>query len=161
PASAPAAASTPPLANRLLSAHRLNLTPAAPASLTFRSEQETEAVIWLRAHSTTGDYRSYKVRLTLDGQPLADHAIRFAYVSLGHGGPVVGARLWDPVSRVISQPDQPLGFRVAAGDHTLGLQILDQAPMVVEQAVITNDLGYLPPGRADFLVEPVVAEEGN
>lgn len=150
---------TPPIAERLFTEAKLTLSPDAPkAEVMVEPVAATEAVIWLRAASLTGERRGYRVRLLLDGQPPRDHSLRFDYVSVGHGGPVIGVKLWDPVTEPAKSPADPHGLKLPAGRHTLSLELLDGAPMTIDQVVITNDQGYLPPGRCDFLVRPVVAE---
>ncbi|MBT3291770.1 MAG: hypothetical protein HN380_30790, partial [Victivallales bacterium] len=84
-----------------------------------------------------------RFQLAIDGKQLKDPGIRFGYVCLGHGGPVVGHTLWDWTAPVY---EGRRGYRLPAGKHRLVIKVRDSEDLELGGLVLTNDLGYLPSG---------------
>ncbi len=158
PASEAATVSTPAVPGRLLVHREVKLLQGGTAEVPLELAQATSVVVWIRARSRSGKLQPYRLQATLDGGRLAEHAIAFDYVSLGHGGPVVDVPLWDVIRRPATVPGAAPGYEVPAGRHTVGLRVAPEADLLLDQVVVTNDLGWLPPGRCDFLIQPIRAE---
>lgn len=119
--------------------------------LPFTVPQETDFVVWGKVQSLNGE-RSGPIRLALDGSGLGAHSIAFDYICVGHGGPVLGAWLWDCLRPVRAKSEDPTTYHAAAGDHVLQLTAPEGADLQWEGFCITNDLGYRPDGTVSFLV---------
>lgn len=88
--------------------------------------------------------------MLLDGVSVGSQRIRFGYVCLGHGGPVVGHWLWNHSAPVAD--DGLRGFSIAPGKHTLTLRVAESDELELEGVILTNDLGFLPKdGYTSFL----------
>jgi len=94
-------------------------------TLEFEVAEATRAVLWTKWQNLTPKKRDRKGRFEplLDGKSLREQRIRFGYVSLGHGGPVVGHWLWNHNAPVAENGAR--GFVIPSGKHTLTLRTGD------------------------------------
>jgi len=111
----------------------------------FETPQALDAVLWTKWANRDPKRRGTRGRfqLAIDGKQLKDPGIRFGYVCLGHGGPVVGHTLWDWTAPVY---EGRRGYRLPAGKHRLVIKVRDSEDLELGGLVLTNDLGYLPSG---------------
>ncbi len=153
PASAPARAATPALANRVLASldTRWDTTAQPSVELPFTLPADGNIVIWGKVQSLDGASKA-PIALKLDGKDLDRQNIQFGYISLGHGGPVLKTWLWNCFRPARAKPTDPMGYPVKAGEHRLTLSADPAAKLLFEGFVVTNDLGFVPEGTTNFLV---------
>ncbi|MBT4821435.1 MAG: hypothetical protein HON70_37345 [Lentisphaerae bacterium] len=121
-------------------------------SFEFDVPRASRAVLWTKWQNLTPKRRGTggRFELLLDGVSVGSQRIRFGYVCLGHGGPVVGHWLWNHSAPVAD--DGLRGFSIAPGKHTLTLRVAESDELELEGVILTNDLGFLPKdGYTSFL----------
>ncbi|MBU0608437.1 MAG: fibronectin type III domain-containing protein, partial [Armatimonadetes bacterium] len=149
-----AMATTAPLPTRLFVKldQTWDTTQQPSVELPFTSPADGDWVAWGHVQSLNG--KGGGLKLALDGQSLGAQGIPFGYISLGHGGPVLKTWLWHCLKPPHQAADTPFAFTAPAGDHTLKLTADSALQALYDGFVITNDLGYVPEGTANFRVEP-------
>ena len=120
--------------------------------LEFKVAGATRAVLWTKWQNLAPKRRGTRGRfeVLLDGTSLGSQPIRFGYVCLGHGGPVVGHWLWNHNAPVAENGSR--GFAVPPGKHTLTLRAGGSDELELGGIVLTNDFGFMPEdGYTSFL----------
>lgn len=152
---------TPPVTDRVFvkAAPRGGLEEQPDLAAKFELTEQSPVLFWLNVRcSKTDATASFKV--LLDGEVLRESCtLPFRYITPHHGGPEAGACLWACLEKPIGENHggRDRLFPVSSGRHTLkllpreatadvGLELLD--------LVVTNDLGWLPPGIWNFLIDP-------
>lgn len=150
----PVTAVTPALPHRLFTQldTRWDTTAQPSFELPFTLAADGQVVVWGKVQSLDGS-PSAPISLKLDGREIGKPSIQFGYISIGHGGPVLKTWLWNCFRPTRSTPADPMGFPVKTGDHRLTLTADPAAKVLFEGFVVTNDLGFVPEGTVNFLVQ--------
>ena len=96
-------------------------------------------------------------KVALDGRTVTDKwHIPVKYITRGHGGPIKDTWLWVTVPLRKTRPTA-VGT-LAAGAHTVEIGQTKSGDIVVDGAMVTNDLSYLPEGIVDYRGESRLTE---
>lgn len=120
--------------------------------LEFATPVRTRAVLWTRWQNLDPKRQGTKgtFEFVLDGRSQGKQPIRFGYICLGHGGPVLGDWLWN--HNEPRNEDGSLGFVLEPGSHSLSLRVADDDDLVLGGVILTNDFGFMPAdGYTSFL----------
>jgi hypothetical protein len=128
----------------------------APVSVSFEVPRDDDYVLWLRVASRD-EQRSSPPKVALDGRTVTDKwHIPVKYITRGHGGPIKDTWLWVTVPLRKTRPTA-VGT-LAAGAHTVEIGQTKSGDIVVDGAMVTNDLSYLPEGIVDYRGESRLTE---
>lgn len=164
--SEPLTMTTPPVKERVFIRHPCSLRTKGQAKLQvpFHLEKAGEILVWIRARCfNQKPVARFKVLLD-DKQWREPYHIPWYFITPHHPGPVKDVWLWayiDNLPKGGASGKRRL-LPAPAGKRTLTLVpdesfIKRYGAIDVEfgEVIITNDLGYVPPGITNFLIDPM------
>jgi len=173
PPSKPVAARTPALSGRVFirKSCQYRTTKESQLDIPVESRSEDGLVCWLKIR-TFNPNDAVKLRIQMDGKDLRDsYKIPFYFITPHHPGPKPGVWFWVCISRSIKDAFDSGTWLLPApsGKHLLTIsedaefnkKYAKHGDVDIECAeyVVTNDLGYVPLGITNFLIDPMRGRE--
>jgi len=157
---------TPAIKDRVFVRHSCSLRTKGKARLDvpIRLQAPTQALIWVKARCANQNPVA-RFNILLDGKELREpYQIPWHFVTPHHPGPAKDVWLWSCIEMPFKQSGEGKNrlLPLPAGEHTITLApdaafIKRYGDIDVEfgEMVITSDLGYVPPGTSNFLIDPM------
>jgi hypothetical protein len=156
---------TPPVKDRLFIRQPCSVRTdgAAALEIPLKLDAPGEALVWVKMRCFN-QANVVRFKVLLDGQPLREpYQFPTYFITPHHPGPATDVWFWSCIANTFQTSEEgkrPL-MGIPAGQHVLSLvpdtefnSRYGKIDVEFGETIVTNDLGYVPPGITNYLIDP-------